>query len=47
MRKENALDDELFEEFTQQAEKTAKFLNEAQTKLEATTLRWDKEDKLK
>lgn len=47
MRKENALDDELFEEFSKQAEKTEKFLNEAQTKLDATTLRWEKENTLK
>lgn len=47
MRKENALDDELFEEFTAQAEKTKKFLDEAQTKLDATTLRWEKENTLK
>lgn len=47
LRKENALDDELFEEFTAQAEKTKKFLDEAQTKLDATTLRWEKENTLK
>lgn len=47
MRKDNALDDELFEEFSAQAEKTKKFLDEAQQKLDATTLKWEKEKALK
>lgn len=47
LRNQNATDDELFDEFDARATETLQVLNETQTKLDATTAKYDVEYALK
>lgn len=47
LRNQNATDDELFDEFDARATETLQVLNETQTKLDATTAKYDVENALK
>lgn len=47
MRNDNVLDDELFEEYDMYTREAKKALDQAQARLDKTTLEWEKENALK
>jgi multidrug resistance efflux pump len=47
LRNQNATDDELFDEFDARATETLQVLDETQTRLDATTAKYDVEEALK